>query len=90
MPPICLYRHNGYSHMRKGLETCPLLGGCIGLTGVSDMDEARIVYCPDCLDNDELVIMERHEWPVEGYCKMVCPVCGCQMLGKKEEKGKDE
>jgi hypothetical protein len=47
-------------------------------------------YCPDCLDNDELVIMERHEWLVEGYCKMVCPVCGCQMLGKKEEKGKDE
>jgi hypothetical protein len=22
-------------------------------------------YCPDCADNDELVVMEKHEWPVE-------------------------
>jgi len=22
--------------------------------------------CPDCADNDELVVMERHEWPVGG------------------------
>ena len=22
--------------------------------------------CPDCADNDELVKMERHEWPVGG------------------------
>lgn len=47
------------------------------------------VYCPDCLDNDELVVMERHEWPVEGYYKMVCPVCGCTIMGMKEGK-KDE
>lgn len=46
-------------------------------------------YCPDCLDNDELVVMERHEWPVDGYEKLVCPACGEEMLGR-EEKGKDE
>ena len=41
-------------------------------------------YCPDCLDYDMLTVMEKHEWPVEGYCKMVCPVCGCEMLSRKE------
>lgn len=45
-----------------------------------------ITYCPDCLDNDELVVMERHEWPVEGYIKLICPVCGCMVLGRKEKK----
>lgn len=45
--------------------------------------------CPDCADNDELVLMERHEWPVEGYERLICPLCGCMILGRKEE-GKDE
>ncbi len=53
-----------------------------------DMDN-DITYCPDCLDNDELVVMEKHGWPVEGQEKLVCPLCGCMMLGRKEE-GKDE
>lgn len=43
-------------------------------------------YCPDCYDNDELVVMEKHEWPVEGYVKLVCPVCGGEMLGREGEK----
>jgi predicted RNA-binding Zn-ribbon protein involved in translation (DUF1610 family) len=42
-------------------------------------------YCPDCLENDELVVMEKHEWPIEGYVKLVCPACGCEMLGKREK-----
>jgi hypothetical protein len=50
------------------------------------MDETRIDYCPKCAENDELVKMERHEWPVEGYCKLVCPVCGCTVLGREEKK----
>ena len=49
-----------------------------------------IDYCPDCLDNDELVVMEKHEWPVEGHVKLVCPVCGGAMLSRKEEGGEGE
>jgi uncharacterized protein YbaR (Trm112 family) len=46
-------------------------------------------FCPDCLDNDELVVMEKHECPVPRYVKLVCPVCGGWLLSG-EEKGKDE
>jgi hypothetical protein len=55
------------------------------------MEGCEVVdYCPDCLENDELVKMEKHEWPAEGYVKLVCPACGCEMLGRKEEGEKDE
>lgn len=53
------------------------------------MDEARVTYCPDCHDNDELVVMEKHEWPVEGQEKLVCPLCGCMMLGREEKNPLD-
>lgn len=47
------------------------------------MEGCEVVdHCPDCAENDELVV-------VEGQCKLVCPVCGGWMLGR-EEKGKDE
>jgi hypothetical protein len=50
------------------------------------MDETRVDYCPDCLDNDERVVMERHEWPVEGYVKLACPACGFWRLDREEKK----
>lgn len=57
--------------------------------GGDRVDTVKDNYCPDCADCDELVVMERHEWPVEGYVKLVCPACGREMLGG-EEKWKDE
>ncbi len=41
--------------------------------------------CPVCLDKGETVVMERHEWPVEGYVKLVCPVCGFWRLDREKE-----
>ncbi len=39
------------------------------------MEGCEVVdYCPDCLENDELVVMEKHE----------CPVCGLWHVGHKE------
>ena len=47
-----LSAHHGYCIGRKGLEISHLLAWSLNLTGVSDMDETRMMVdnlCPDCL-----------------------------------------
>jgi DNA-directed RNA polymerase subunit RPC12/RpoP len=40
--------------------------------------------CPDCLECDERVEMDRKEYAVEWYWLMRCPVCGYERLEEKD------
>ena len=46
------------------------------------------IYCPDCADNDELVKMERHEWPIGGATvKLSLTVPAKKAVEEGEENG---